>query len=106
MWSSRRRFPRYQRRTMHKNLYPVPESFAVAAQVKHADYERMYAESLEDPDRFWGQIGRRIDWIQEFSRGKDSNFADDDCHVRWSSPRTKDFAAASAYRSNTKSMAR
>jgi acetyl-CoA synthetase len=49
---------------MHKNLYPVPESFASAAQVKHVDYERMYAESLEDPDRFWGRIGRRIDWIQ------------------------------------------
>jgi acetyl-CoA synthetase len=68
---------------MHKNLYPVPESFAVAAQVKHADYERMYAESLEDPDRFWGQIGRRIDWIQEFSRVNDSSFADNDCHIRW-----------------------
>jgi acetyl-CoA synthetase len=68
---------------MHKNLYPVPETFAVAAQVKHVDYERMYAESIEDPDRFWGRIGRRIDWIQEFSRVKDSNFADDDCHIRW-----------------------
>src|ERR1700737_513660 len=69
---------------MHKNLYPVPETFAVAAQVKHVDYERVYAESIEDPDRFWGQIGRRIDWIQEFSRVKDSNFADDDdCHIRW-----------------------
>src|ERR1700732_368772 len=83
MWSSRRRFPRYQRRTMHKNLYSVPESFAVAAQVKHVDYERMYAEALEDPDRFWGRIGRRVDWIQEFSRVKDSNFADGDCHIRW-----------------------
>ena len=60
---------------MYKNLHPVPESFAVAAQVRRVDYERMYAESLEDPDRFWGQIGRRIDWIQEFSRVKDSNFA-------------------------------
>src|ERR1700676_4685298 len=83
MWVPRPRCARYQRHTMHKNLYPVPESFAGAAQVKHVDYKRMYAESLEDPDRFWGRIGRRIDWIHEFSRVKDSNFADDDCHIRW-----------------------
>ena len=68
---------------MHKNLYPVPESFAAAAQVKHIDYERMYAESVADPDRFWGKIGRRIDWIKEFSQVKDSSFADDDFHIRW-----------------------
>ncbi len=66
-----------------KKLYPVPESFAVAAQVKHVDYERMYAQSLEDPDRFWGQIGRRIDWIKNFTHVKDSSFAADDCHIRW-----------------------
>src|ERR1700688_4207994 len=83
MWVPRPRCARYQRHTMHKNLYPVPESFAGAAQVKHVDYERMYAESLEDPDRFWGRIGRRIDWIQDFSRVKDSNFAADDCRIRW-----------------------
>jgi len=46
---------------MHKNLYAVPEDFAAAAQVRRADYERMYAESVEDPDRFWGRIGRRLE---------------------------------------------
>ena len=68
---------------MNKELYPIPESFADTAQVKRVDYERMYAESVEDPERFWGRIGRRIDWIKEFSRVKDSNFAERDCHIRW-----------------------
>ena len=68
---------------MHENLYPIPESFAAAAQIKHADYERMYAESIEDPERFWGRIGRRIDWIKEYSRVKDANFAEDDFRIRW-----------------------
>ena len=40
--------------TMHKDLYPVPENFATSAQVKRGEYEAMYAESIEDPDRFWG----------------------------------------------------
>jgi len=68
---------------MHKNLYPIPESFAASAQVTRGDYHRMYAESVVDPERFWGRIGRRIDWTKEFSRVKDSSFAADDCHIRW-----------------------
>ena len=68
---------------MIKNLYTVPESFAVAAQVKRGDYDRMYAESVLDPERFWGDIGRRIDWIKNFTHVKDSSYAHDDCHIRW-----------------------
>src|SRR5450631_4266674 len=68
---------------MTQHIYPVPASFADAALIKRGDYERMYEESVKDPERFWGRIGRRIDWIKDFSRVKDSNFADDDCHIRW-----------------------
>jgi acetyl-CoA synthetase len=68
---------------MRKDLYPVPPGFAASAQVKRDDYRRMYAESVEDPERFWGRIGRRIDWVKEYSRVKDTSFADDDCHIRW-----------------------
>jgi acetyl-CoA synthetase len=78
---------------MSKNLYLVPESFAAAAQVKRADYERMYAESVADPDRFWGSIGRRIDWIKEFSRVKDSSYAESDFHIRWFSDGTLNVAS-------------
>ena len=68
---------------MHKNLYAVPEDFAAAAQIRRADYERMYAESVEDPDRFWGRIGRRLDWLKEFSQVKDTSFLESDFHTRW-----------------------
>jgi len=68
---------------MNKNLYPVPQSFAAAAQVKRRDYEKMYAESIEDPNRFWDRIGHRIDWIEEFSQVKDSNYSEKDFHIRW-----------------------
>jgi len=68
---------------MNKNVYTVPETFADRASVNRGDYERMYAQSVEDPDAFWGLIGRRIDWIKEFSHVQDSSFAPEDCHVRW-----------------------
>jgi acetyl-CoA synthetase len=68
---------------MHDNLYPVPESFAASAQITAGDYQRMYAESVEDPERFWGRIGRRLDWIKDYSRVKDSSYAEQDFHIRW-----------------------
>jgi acetyl-CoA synthetase len=68
---------------MNKNVYTVPETFADRASVSRGDYERMYAQSVEDPDAFWGLIGRRIDWIKQFSHIKDSSFAPEDCHIRW-----------------------
>ena len=68
---------------MNKNVYTVPETFADRASLTRGDYERMYAQSVEDPDAFWGLIGRRIDWIKQFSHIKDSSFAPEDCHIRW-----------------------
>ena len=68
---------------MNKNVYTVPETFADRASVTRGDYERMYALSVDDPDSFWGLIGRRIDWIKPFSRVRDSSFAPEDCHIRW-----------------------
>jgi acetyl-CoA synthetase len=67
---------------MHKSIYPVG-SFAEHALVKRADYDRMYAESIEDPDKFWSGIAKRIDWIKPFTQVKDTSYAADDFHVRW-----------------------
>jgi acetyl-CoA synthetase len=68
---------------MHHTLYPVPPAFAKEARYRHSDYERLYAESVEDPERFWGGIGRRLDWIKPFSRVKDTSYAETDFHIRW-----------------------
>ena len=68
---------------MTRHVYSIPESFAEAARINRGDYERMYAESVDDPERFWGDIGCRIDWIQNFTHVKDSSYAADDCHIRW-----------------------
>ena len=68
---------------MHQALYKVPPDFARKARFKHADYEHLYAESIEDPQRFWSDVGRRIDWIKPFSRVKDSSFSDADFRIRW-----------------------
>ena len=68
---------------MSQNVYRVPETFAKDASIGRTDYERLYAQSIADPERFWGDVGRRIDWIKPFSKVKDTSFAEADFHIRW-----------------------
>ena len=39
------------------SLIPVPESLARSAWLDAAGYDRLYAESLRDPEKFWGEPG-------------------------------------------------
>jgi acetyl-CoA synthetase len=64
-------------------LYPVPPEFAAAARIDKATYDRLYAESIADPEAFWRRIGKRLDWIKPYSRIKDVSFDADDLHIRW-----------------------
>jgi len=53
------------------------------AHIDAAAYETMYAASIADPESFWGEHGKRLDWIRPYTRAKDTSFAHDDVHVRW-----------------------
>lgn len=37
-------------------------------------YKSMYAESVNDPDKFWAKIGERIDWFQKPTKIKNTSF--------------------------------
>ena len=49
-------------------IFPVPAESAKRAFVKEADYRRLYAESIDDPDRFWREQAKRLDWIKPFTK--------------------------------------
>ena len=68
---------------MSEKLYKVPEDFAALAHLKQADYQRLYQESVRDPVSFWSRIGRRLDWIQPYSKVKDVSFDESDFRIRW-----------------------
>ena len=64
---------------MHK-----PSAEAVAhAKVNAAQYADMYAASIADPDGFWGAQGLRIDWIEPYSRVKNTSFDYHDVAINW-----------------------
>src|SRR5690348_11856663 len=45
-------------------LYPVNPDFAAAARIRRDDYERLYAESISDPEGFWARVAQRLDWTR------------------------------------------
>ena len=54
--------------------YPASDEFIARAHVNAAQYEEMYAASVSDPDAFWAEHGKRIDWIKPFTKVKKHQF--------------------------------
>jgi len=63
--------------------HPVFDSIADRAHVDATRYEQLSRRAADDPEGFWGEIGKRIDWIRPYSRVRDASFAIDDLHIRW-----------------------
>ncbi|WP_442900697.1 acetate--CoA ligase [Falsirhodobacter sp. 20TX0035] len=61
---------------------PSPETVA-RAHVTAADYDRLYAESISDPDAFWGREGQGLDWIKPFTRVKNTDLTHGQVSIRW-----------------------
>ena len=64
-------------------IYDVPEEFARKARVDAQRYAADHARSVSDPEGFWGDIGRRLDWLKPFTRAKDTSYRLDDFRIRW-----------------------
>jgi acetyl-CoA synthetase len=63
-------------------IYDVPAGWAARAYVDDALYQAMYAASVTDPEAFWSEHGRRIDWMKPYTRAKNTRFAPD-VSIRW-----------------------
>ncbi len=62
----------------------APHAHMVAnAHVNAADYDKMYAASIADPAAFWGEHGKRIDWIKPYTRVKDVSFDYGNVSIKW-----------------------
>ena len=62
---------------------PVPEAAAARALVDDAGYEEMYRASVEDPEAFWGEHGKRLDWMTPYTRVKNTTFEHPDVSIKW-----------------------
>ena len=64
-------------------LFPVPESFATGAHADNDTYLEMYKRSVADPEAFWADQGKRIDWFTPYTKIKDVSYEADDLHIKW-----------------------
>jgi len=72
----------------------APSADMVAnAHISEAKYDEMYAASLADPDAFWGEQGKRIDWIKPYTKVQDVDFNLGNVHINWYSDATLNVSA-------------
>src|SRR5580704_12734214 len=85
---SRRRFallgqaPRGRKR-MPAKVYEVPKEWASRAYIDDAKYKALYARSIKDPDGFWAEEAKRIDWTKPFTKVKNVSFGPGDVSIKW-----------------------
>ncbi|MCR9256946.1 MAG: acetate--CoA ligase [Alphaproteobacteria bacterium] len=65
------------------DVYPVSPELAQSAHVDNDRYLEMYERSVKDPEGFWGEHGKRIDWIKPFTKVKNVSYAPGDVSIKW-----------------------
>ena len=78
---------------MTVKTYPPSAALAESAHINAARYHEMYAQSVADPETFWGDHGRRVDWIRPFTKVMDTSFELGKVHIEWFSDGTLNIAA-------------
>ena len=64
-------------------VYPVPDAWAAETRVNAATYAEMRARAAAEPEAFFAQAARRLDWIRPPTQIKDVSFDAADLHIRW-----------------------
>ena len=68
---------------MSETIIPVPEEWKRRAYIDAAKYEEMYQRSVADPEGFWADEARKLEWIKPFNAVKDVSFNARNLHIRW-----------------------
>lgn len=63
--------------------FPVSREWRERAYVDEVAYRAMHASACADPEAFWGVHGQRLDWVQPYTKVKDTSFNEADFRIRW-----------------------
>ncbi len=66
-----------------EKIYDVPADWKRRAFLDDAKYQEMYARSIKDPDAFWAEQAKRIDWIKPFTKVKNTSYAPGNISIKW-----------------------
>ncbi|WP_375570159.1 acetate--CoA ligase [Seohaeicola saemankumensis] len=69
--------------TSTDTLYAPSAAFLANAHITAEQYREMYMESVSNPEAFWAEHGKRIDWIKPYTRVKNTSFAPGAVDIKW-----------------------
>jgi acetyl-CoA synthetase len=64
-------------------MFPVSDDWKSRTHLTQVQYEEKYARSISDPDGFWGDEGKRLDWIKPYTRVKNTRFEPGNISIKW-----------------------
>jgi acetyl-CoA synthetase len=67
---------------MVNELFPVAGDWANRAWCDEPAYKRLYEQSIKDPEGFWREQGKRIDWIRPYTKIKDATY-EGQVSIKW-----------------------
>ncbi|MEL0659811.1 acetate--CoA ligase [Psychromonas arctica] len=65
------------------NIYPVSPELAANSLLTNDQYLSEYKASIEDPEAFWGEKGKILDWIKPYTKVKNSSYAPGNVNIKW-----------------------
>jgi acetyl-CoA synthetase len=68
---------------MSEKIYDVPADWVKRAYIDDAKYREMYKRSVQDPEGFWGEHGKRIDWFKPYTKVKDNSWDPHHVSIKW-----------------------
>ena len=68
---------------MSSELIPIDPAVAQRSHCDEATYLAMYERSIKDPEGFWREHGKRIDWFKPYTTVKDVSYDAKNLHIRW-----------------------
>lgn len=76
---------------LHKHA--IPSAIAERALINPAQYQQYYQLSVQDPEAFWGEHGKILDWIKPYTKVKNTSFDPGHVSIRWFEDGTLNLAA-------------
>ncbi|MCE0555640.1 MULTISPECIES: acetate--CoA ligase [unclassified Motilimonas] len=64
-------------------VYPVQENIAKNALIDDAGYQKMYQQSVVNPEGFWREQGNIVDWITPYTKVKNTSYDPGHVNIKW-----------------------
>ncbi|GAM55335.1 acrtyl-coenzyme A synthetase [Vibrio ishigakensis] len=65
------------------HIYPVKDNIKATTHVDNEKYLQMYQQSVQDPEAFWAEHGKIVEWIKPFTKVKQTSYDPGHVDIKW-----------------------